>query len=118
MTPEGIVAKACRELMDLYNIDWRKSHVMKGMYKGYRVSTGKVGRPDDDFIMEDGSGRTCYVEYKKPGGIQSPDQIEFMEKCKRFNIPYILTDNVESFRKCLIGYGVIGSVEDVEEYFR
>ena len=107
MTPEGIVAKACRELMDIYNIDWRKSHVMKGVYRGYRVSTGKVGRADDDFIMQDMSGRTCYVEYKKPGGKQSPEQIEFMDKCIYLNIPYVLTENVDHFKECLIDLGVI-----------
>ena len=107
MTPEREVAKACRNVMFLHAIDWRKSHVMKGMYKGYRVSTGKVGRPDDDFIMEDGSGRTCYVEYKKPGGKQSPEQINFMNKCKRLNIPYILTENVDHFIKSLKDLGVI-----------
>ncbi|MCP4393523.1 MAG: hypothetical protein GY804_04560 [Alphaproteobacteria bacterium] len=107
MTPEGKVAKDCRDLMTLHNIDWRKSHVMKGMYKGYRVSTGKKGRADDDFLMDDGSGRTCYVEYKKPGGIQSPEQIEFMGKCKDLNIPYILTDNVVDFKNKLIDIEVL-----------
>jgi len=110
---ESAVVKQCTDLLKAYGIiHWRNS-VLHGYFRGFKkkksyvVKTGVSGLADWSFLMTDGSGRTVYMETKKPKGKQRDSQIEFETECIKLNVPYILIDDVNDLIEYLKIYGMI-----------
>jgi len=94
---EAQVKKACLEILDLHKYIHWPAHVFTGQIRGFGggkwrvMKTGKKGMADHRFLFTDGSGRTGYLEFKRPkGGKQSQDQKDFEAMCNKLKVPYSL----------------------------
>jgi len=59
------------------------------------------GVADLELMLRD--GRTCFIELKRPGGVQSKDQHEFEILCKELGHEYHLVYNIEQFKTIING---------------
>ena len=91
--------------------NWRCG-VMTGQFrkdskhKWYHVITGTAGLSDRQFPLDDGSGRTVYLEVKAPGKKQSQDQIDFEAMCVARNIPYFVAFSAYDVQDILELFGM------------
>ena len=112
---EGPVSKACRKLLKDNHIPHWRNNVLFGLFKGFgagkamrAVQTGTKGMGDISFILTDGSGRTAYLETKRPvGGKQSQDQKDFEAMCIKWGCPYYMVSGVEDLIEILEIYGML-----------
>lgn len=105
---ENPVSKGCRRLLKANKIPHWRNNVLNGLFRGYKekklrsVQTGTKGMGDISFILTDGSGRTAYLETKRPvGGVQSDDQKDFEAMCIKWGCPYYLVSSVEDLKEIL-----------------
>jgi len=91
--------------------NWRQS-VLNGQFrkspkhKWYHIITGTPGLSDRAFLLDDGTGRTFYLEMKKPGGIQSEYQIAFESECIARGAPYGIAESPVDVQEILEIYGM------------
>ena len=111
---ESPVSKDCRELLLLNEIEHWRVGVMNGRFTPFGggpsrvVKTGTKGHSDLVFLLQDGSGRTVYLETKRPvGGRQSPDQCDFEAMCIKRNAPYFIVSSVQDLAEILEAYGML-----------
>lgn len=110
---ENIVQKDCQELLALNGIKHWRSQVLNGQARGYGEKrwrsfiTGTKGLSDLTAIMNDGSGRTMYIETKAPGKKQSPGQKDFEANCNKNNVPYCCVDCWQDLAEFLDAYGIL-----------
>jgi hypothetical protein len=110
---EAAISKACEQFLTLNGIiNWRAS-VLNGQCKGFGdkhwrpIKTGIAGLSDRQALLPDGTGRTLYIEVKKPGGKQRQSQKEFESECLKLGVPYVLVESVEDLAECLDAFGVL-----------
>lgn len=112
---ESPVSKACRKLLKDNHIPHWRNNVLVGLFKPFgagkamrAVHTGTKGMGDISFVLIDGSGRTAYLETKRPvGGKQSQDQKDFEATCIKNNVPYYLVSSVVDLEEILEVYGML-----------
>ncbi len=111
---ENSVSKACRKLLKDNHIPHWRNNVLVGLFRGFKekalraVHTGTKGMGDISFVLTDGSGRTVYLETKRPvGGEQSDDQKSFEAMCIKWGCPYFLVSSVEDLKEILEIYGML-----------
>ena len=80
---EKHVRAVIKDYLNMRHLDWYYNLQGLGAYKGI---------PDLAVIFK---GTTIYIEVKKPGGKQSPAQIEFEMKCKKNKAIYLLADDAD-----------------------
>jgi hypothetical protein len=97
---ESPVSKACRKVLKKNHIPHWRNNVLHGLFRGFKekslraVITGTRGMGDISFVMTDGSGRTAYLETKRPvGGVQSDDQKDFEAMCIKWGCPYYMVSS-------------------------
>jgi hypothetical protein len=109
---EASVVKSCTDLLKIKRIIHWRNNVLNGEFRGAgetfwrHVVNGIKGLADWAFLLNDGSGRTVYLEIKKPGGVQSQNQKDFQADCDRRNVPYYCIDNVNDLIEILEIYGM------------
>ena len=111
---ESVVSKACRKILRANRIPHWRNNVLTGLFRGFKekvlraVQTGTKGMGDISFVMTDGSGRTAYLETKRPvGGVQSQDQKDFEAMCIKWGIPYYMVSSVNDLEEILEIYGML-----------
>ena len=111
---ENPVSKGCRKLLKDNHIPHWRNNVLHGLFRGFKekalraVQTGTKGMGDISFVMTDGSGRTAFVETKRPvGGVQSQDQKDFEAMCIKYGIPYFIVSYIVDLEEILEIYGML-----------
>lgn len=111
---ESPVSRDCKQLLKLNGIEHWRINVLNGLFKGFKdktwrvVKTGTKGHSDLVFPLHDDSGRTCYIETKRPvGGIQSQDQRDFEAMCIKRGMPYYIVSSWLDLAEILEAYGML-----------
>lgn len=105
---ENLVGNQCCKYAEMLGLKVWRNQVLQGWYrptkhvKEYYIRTGTPGLAD--YALLTPNGKTIYFEAKKKKGKQQDSQKEFQAECKRFNVPYILADSFDSFKKQLDQY--------------
>ena len=92
--------------------NWR-CQVLKGQFRGHgekhwrHVETGKAGLSDRQFMTNDGSGRTVFLEIKQPGKKQSKVQKDFEADCVKRGIPYFVATSIMDTAEILEAFGML-----------
>ena len=92
--------------------NWRCS-VLTGQFrkspkhKWYHIITGTAGLSDRQFLLDNGSGQTVYLEMKKPDGVQSDDQIAFESECVSRGVPYYIAKDLYDVQEILEIYDMV-----------
>ena len=109
---ENQVVRSCIDLLKIKRIIHWRNNVLDGKFQGYKekkwrhVKNGTKGLADWAFLLNDGSGRTIYLEIKAPGKKQSQDQKDFQADSDRRNVPYYCIDDVNDLIEILEIYGM------------
>lgn len=109
---EAQVTKECVAIFRKKKIIHFRNNVLHGKFKGFKdkawriVKTGLKGISDWGFFLNDGSGRTVYLELKATGEDQSQDQKDFQADCDKRNIPYYAIDDPIDLMEILDIYGM------------
>jgi hypothetical protein len=102
---ESEIGKEIQEYLTALGVEWYwRNQVYTGRVKsGSYMHTGKTGVADI-IIVE--FGHTIYVETKKPGEKQSPEQIEFQAHCIKNNQQYWLVYSLADVERKIKELGV------------
>lgn len=76
------------------------ARLMKLIRMGLRKGAG-------DILIVKRGGRSYFLEIKTEDGVQSDDQIEFMENCERLGIPYAVARSFEEAQEIIINWGIL-----------
>lgn len=104
---ETQISKEIGDFLTLNRVPNWRCQVLVGMFKGhgqkrwYHVETGTPGLSDRQFLTDDGSGRTVYLEIKQPGKDQSEVQRDFEAQCVQRNVPYFVARSVQDTAEIL-----------------
>jgi hypothetical protein len=58
-----------------------------------------IGFPDRTVLIP--GGKVIFIEFKKPGGRASPQQLKWLATLKGFGFETLLTDNLEEAKRFL-----------------
>ena len=109
---ESQIVRSCTDLLKLKRIIHWRNNVLNGKFQGHgekkwrHVINGTKGLADWAFLLNDGSGRTVYLEIKAPGKKQSQDQKDFQADCDRLGVPYYCIDDSADLVEILEIYGM------------
>ena len=104
---EAQVTKECTDLLKVKQIVHWRNNVLDGKFQCYKekkwrhVKNGIKGMGDWSFVLNDGSGRTVFLELKATGKKQSQDQKDFESDCVKRNVLYFCIDNVNDLLEIL-----------------
>jgi len=111
---ENPVARDCKQLLKINGIEHWRVNVLHGKFQGFKektwrvIKTGIKGHSDMVFPLHDGSGKTCYIETKRPvGGVQSQDQKDFEAMCIKWDMPYYIVSSWLDLAEILEIYGML-----------
>lgn len=109
---EAQVTKECIDLLKVKQIVHWRNNVLNGYFSATRtgsrryVRSGIAGLSDYCFLLNDGSGRTVYLEFKSSTGKQSQEQIDFEKSCTDRNVLYFVVSDVNDLLEILSMFGM------------
>ena len=109
---EANVVRSCVDLLKIKRIIFWKNHVINGKIKGSgeksfrHIITGTAGMGDLSFMLNDGSGRIAFIEFKSPTGKQSQVQIDFEKECIKRNVLYFVVRDPADLQEILEMFGM------------